>query len=441
MSRLLDQLGLGRPDLRAWAMYDWANSAFQTTIIAAVFPIYFASVVAADLPEAERTASFAWATTIAIVIVALVAPLLGAMADYAAVKKKMLGAFMAMGVVSTLAMYSLTRGEWMLALVLFVIGNVGVAGSVIFYESLLPHLAGESDLDRISSAGYAIGYLGGGVLLAINLLMIQQPGLFGIPDSGTAVRLSFASVGVWWLVFSVPLFRTVPEPPRLREPDEAPGANLVAAGVRRLLETFRELRQYKQAFLLLLAFLIYNDGIQTIIRMATIYGTSIGIDQTAMITALLITQFTGVPFAFLFGYLAGRVGARTAVFGGLAVYAVITVLGYYMTTGTHFFMLAILVGMVQGGTQALSRSLFASMIPRHKSSEFFAFFGVFERYAGILGPLVFASMVEATGSSRNAILAVLLFFIVGGALLAFVDVEGGRRAARAAEAGVTPVPS
>jgi UMF1 family MFS transporter len=441
MTTLLDHLGLGRPDLRAWAMYDWANSAFQTTIIAAVFPIYFASVVAVDLPDAERTSKFAWATTIAIVIVALVAPLLGAIADYAAVKKKMLGVFMAIGVGATLAMFGITRGDWMLALVLFVIGNVGVAGSVVFYESLLPHLVGESELDRVSSAGYAIGYLGGGVLLAINLLMIQQPSWFGIPDSGTAVRLSFASVGIWWLVFSIPLFRTVPEPARVIEQDEVRGASTIGAGVKRLLETLRELRRYKQAFLLLLAFLVYNDGIQTIIRMATIYGTSIGIDETAMITALLITQFTGVPFAFLFGHIAGRVGAKPAVFAGLLVYAVITVLGYFMKTATHFYMLAILVGMVQGGTQALSRSLFASMIPRHKSSEFFAFFGVFERYAGILGPLVFASMVELTGSSRNAILAVLVFFIVGGALLAFVDVDGGRRAARAAEAGLTPVRS
>jgi len=438
---LLERLGLGRPDLRAWAMYDWANSAFQTTIIAAVFPIYFASVVAVDLPETDRTSRFAWATTLAIVIVALVAPLLGAIADYAAVKKKMLAAFLALGAGSTLAMYWIVRGDWVLALVLFVIGNVGVAGSIVFYESLLPHLVGESELDRVSSAGYAIGYLGGGVLLAVNLLMIQQPALFGIPDDGTAVRLSFASVGVWWLVFSIPLFLKVPEPPRLIEPDESRRANAVAAGVKRLFETFHELRQYKQAFMLLLAFLVYNDGIQTIIRMATIYGTTLGIDQSAMITALLITQFTGVPFAFLFGHAAGRVGPRAAVFAGLAVYTVITVLGYFMQTATHFFMLAILVGMVQGGTQALSRSMFASMIPRHKSSEFFAFFGVFERYAGILGPLVFASMVEATGSSRNAILAVLVFFIVGGALLALVDVEGGRRAARAAEAGVTPVSS
>ncbi|HXW08183.1 MAG TPA: MFS transporter [Vicinamibacterales bacterium] len=436
---VLSRLGLGTGELRAWAMYDWANSAFYTTIVAAVFPIYFHSVVAGDLPGPQATSRFAWATTIAILIVAVVAPLLGAIADFAGLKKRFLAIFMGMGVLSATAMYWLTRGDWLLALVLFVIGNVGVAASVIFYESLLPHLVEESELDRVSSAGYAIGYLGGGVLLAINLLMIQRPTWFGIADPELAVRLSLASVGIWWLVFAVPLFLYVPEPARRIEAGERPAGSVVAAGARRLLETLQELRRYRQAFLLLLAFVVYNDGIQTIIRMASTYGTEIGIDQSALIAALLITQFTGVPFAFLFGYLAGRVGAKTAVFGGLAVYAGITVLGYFMQTATHFFVLAILVGMVQGGTQALSRSLFASMIPRHKSSEFFAFFGVFERYAGVLGPLIFATMVEATGSSRNAILAVIAFFVVGGGILAFVNVEEGRAAARLAEADVTTI--
>ena len=417
-------------------MYDWANSAFQTTIIAAVFPIYFHNVVAADLGDALSTSRFAWATTIAIVIVAVIAPLLGAIADFAAMKKKMLGAFVAIGVVSTTAMYWIGPGDWKLALMLFVLGNVAVAASIVFYESLLPHLVNEEELDRVSSAGYAIGYLGGGVLLAINLLMIQRPGWFGIPDTTTAVRLSLASVGIWWLVFSIPLFRCVPEPARRIEANESPDANLLATGVRRLIETFHELRRYKQAFLLLVAFLIYNDGIQTIIRMATTFGSQIGIDQNAMITALLITQFIGVPFAFLFGMVAGRIGAKTAIFVGLAVYAVIIALGYNMRTAAHFYALAIIVGMVQGGTQALSRSLFASMIPRHKSSEFFAFFGVFERYAGILGPLVFAAMVDATGQSRNAMLAVLAFFVVGGAVLVFVDVDAGRKVARQAEAAM-----
>ena len=437
MTKLLERLGLGRPDLRAWAMYDWANSAFQTTIIAAVFPIYFHSVVAVDLGESLSTSRFAWATTIAILIVAMIAPLLGAIADYAAMKKRMLAVFLGIGALSTIAMYWIGPGEWKFALVLFVIGNVGVAGSVVFYESLLPHLVSASELDRVSSAGYAVGYLGGGVLLAINLAMIQKPAWFGIPDAGTAVRLSLASVGVWWLVFSIPLFRRVPEPPRAVGVDAAPGNSLLATGVTRLIATFKELRTYKQAFMLLVAFLIYNDGIQTIIRMATTFGTQIGIDQNAMITALLITQFIGIPFAFMFGMLADRIGAKTAVFGGLAVYAIIVILGYNMSSAAHFYALALLVGMVQGGTQALSRSLFASMIPKHKSSEFFAFFGVFERYAGVLGPLVFALMVEATGQSRNAILAVLGFFIIGAFLLSFVNVEEGRRAARRAEAAVS----
>jgi UMF1 family MFS transporter len=440
MTRFLEKLGLGRQDLRAWAMYDWANSAFQTTIIAAVFPIYFHNVAAAGLPPAEATSRFAWATTISIIIVAVVAPLLGAIADYAALKKRLLGIFMGVGVVATAAMYWIQRGDWLFALVLFVIGNVGVAGSIVFYESLLPHLVGESELDRVSSAGYALGYLGGGVLLAINVLMIQKPGLFGIPDAATATRLSMASVAVWWLVFSLPLFRKVPEPARRVEAGERPQGNAFLTGVHRLFETFRELRRFKQAFLLLSAFLIYNDGIQTIIRMATTYGSEIGIDENAMIVALLITQFIGVPFAFLFGHLADRIGAKVAVIGGLVVYAGITVLGYFMSNATEFMALAILVGMVQGGTQALSRSLFASMIPRYRSSEFFAFFGVFERYAGILGPALFAWVVERSGTSRNAILSVLAFFVIGGAILVFVNVDEGRRAARAAEADAAPLP-
>jgi UMF1 family MFS transporter len=434
MHRLLERIGLGRPDLRAWAMYDWANSAFQTTIVAAVFPIYFGRVAAADLPEAQATARFAFATTIAILVVAMVVPLLGAIADYAAVKKKMLAVFAGIGIIATAGMYWIERGDWMLAVILFIIGNIGVAGSIVFYEALLPHLAGEKDLDKVSSAGYALGYLGGGVLLAINLLMIQKPSIFGIPDAGVATRLAFASVAVWWLVFSIPLFRRVPEPARRVEADEAAAGNALVNGARRLVHTFHELRRYRQAFLLLLAFLIYNDGIQTVIRMATPYGTELGLSTGSMITALLMTQFVGVPFAFLFGAFAAQIGAKRAVFVGLTVYAGITVVGYYMTTAVHFFALAILVGMVQGGTQALSRSLFASMIPRHRSSEFFAFFGVFERYAGVLGPLIFAIVVARTGTGRTAILSVVLFFIVGAFLLTFVDVEEGRRVARAAEA-------
>jgi UMF1 family MFS transporter len=243
-------------------------------------------------------------------------------------------------------------------------------------------------------------------------------------------------VAVWWVVFSLPLFLRVPEPPARLEPDERRGESPVRAAFARLGETFRELRGYRQAFLMLLAFLIYNDGIQTIIKMATAYGTEMGIGQSSLIGAILLVQFVGIPCSFLFGMLAGRIGAKHSLFLGLLLYTAISVLGYFMKTAAHFYLLAVLVGMVQGGTQALSRSLFASMIPRHKSGEFFGFFSIFEKFAGIFGPLIFAGTIAATGSSRNAILSVIAFFAVGAAILSLVDLDAGRAAARAAEAAL-----
>jgi UMF1 family MFS transporter len=429
----LERLCLHRAELRAWALYDWANSAFMTTIVAAVFPIYFNRVAAAGLTPAEASLRFAMATTIGLSVAAVLSPVLGAIADFAAVKKKMLAAFMGLGVIATACMALIQQGDWLLAAGLFVLGNIGATGSFVFYDSLLPHIARAGEIDRVSAAGYALGYLGGGVLLAVNLAWIQMPAFFGLDGAGTATRLSFLSVAIWWLGFSIPLFRSVAEPPRVIEADEQAGQRPIRVALTRLGETLHELRGYRQAFLMMLAFLVYNDGIGTIIRMATIYGTEIGLPEGALIGALLLVQFIGIPFAFLFGQIAGRIGAKRSIGLTLAIYMGISVLGYFMTSVGHFYALACAVGMVQGGSQALSRSMFASMIPRHKSSEFFGFFGVFEKFAGIAGPAVFALMIWATGSSRNAILSVLLFFVVGAALLAMVDVEEGRRAAQQAD--------
>ncbi len=433
---LLARLGLRTGEQRAWAMYDWANSAVQCTIITAVFPIYFASVAAADLPAAVATERFATATTIALIIVALLAPVLGAYADYAGAKKRLLGIFVAIGVAATAAMVLITHGEWKLAALLFIVVNIGVSASFVFYDSLLPHIAAPDEMDRVSSAGYALGYVGGGLLLAINLAWILKPAMFGLPDAGVASRLSFLSVAVWWLVFSIPLFRRVPEP-AVRPPDLPPGLGPLTASFRQLFSTLRELTRYRQAFLMLLAFLIYNDGIGTMIRMAGPYGKEIGLPENALIAAFVMVQFVGIPFAFAFGWLAGKIGAKTSIFVALVVYMGISVIGYYMTTTWQFFLLSFLVATVQGGSQALSRSLFATMIPRHKSSEFFGFFGVFEKFAGIVGPAIFAITVRATGSSRNAILSVIGFFVVGAALLWLVDVEKGQRTAREAEETAT----
>ena len=427
---VLDRLGLNRPELRAWAMYDWANSAFQSTVITAVFPPFFSAVAAAGLPPAVATARFAWATTIAVTITAVLGPILGAIADYRAIKKKMLAVFVGIGVVATMMMVSIGRGEWAYAAVLFMIANIAIASSFVFYDSLLPHIAAPEEMDRVSTAGYAIGYLGGGILLVINLLWILMPQRFGLPDTVAGIKLSFASVGVWWLVFSIPLFRRVPEPQRTLEADETANQNPVRAAFVRVRETFQELRGYRQAFLMLVAFLLYNDGIQTIIRMAAIYGAEIGIDQTAQIEAFVVVQFVGIPFSFLFGALAGRIGAKTGIFLALAVYIAISVLGYFMTAAWQFFVLAFLVGTVQGGSQALSRSLFARMIPKHKSSEYFGFFSVFEKFAGIAGPALFAASVSIFGSSRAAVLSVILFFICGGLVLTRVNVAEGEAHAR-----------
>ncbi|MEX2271557.1 MAG: MFS transporter [Vicinamibacterales bacterium] len=432
MQGIAARLGLNRPELRAWVLYDFANSAFQTTIIAAVFPIYFQRVAAADLPASVATSRFAWATTIAICIVAIVAPVLGALADTRKLKKPLLGIFLGIGAGATAAMYGIHEGDWKLALVLFVIGNVGVAGSIVFYEALLPHIARGDELDRVSTAGYAIGYLGGGLLLGLNLAMIQQPQWFGISDAGVATRLSFVSVAAWWVLFSWPLFRRVPEP-RVAPAVSMSAGDALAQSVRQLASTFRELRRYRQASLLLLAFFLYNDGIQTIIRMAAIYGAEVGIDQSALIGALLLVQFVGVPCSFAFGALAGRIGPKKAVMIGLTAYTGIVIFTYFMNDAREFYMLAGAVGMIQGGTQGLSRSMFASMIPRHRSSEFFAFFGVFERYAGVLGPAIFAVMA-GLGSSRTAILTLIPFFVIGMFLLMKVNVAAGRREAAAGEA-------
>jgi MFS transporter, UMF1 family len=440
------RLGLDRPELRAWAMYDWAASAMQTTIMVAVFPIYFVKVAGAGQVESGATQRLATMNTLALVVIALLSPVLGAISDYRGTKKRFLAAFMLIGVLAVLGMFFVGRGDLDLASALLVVSLIGVAGSFVFYEALLPHIARPDEIDRVSTAGYALGYVGGGILLAFNLAWIQRPDWFGLPSGAgltpsqatLPVRLAFVSVAIWWVIFSLPLFRRVREPAPRLETDERRGENPIRMAFVRLGETFRELRSYRQAFLMLLAFLIYNDGIQTIIKMATAYGTELDIGQNALIGAILLVQFVGIPCSFLFGMLAGRIGAKRALFLGLLTYTAISVLGYFMKTAAHFYVLAALVGTVQGGTQALSRSLFASMIPQHKSGEFFGFFSVFEKFAGIFGPLIFAGTIAATGSSRNAILSVILFFAVGGLLLWPLDVHEGQRAARAADQAVRP---
>ncbi len=445
----LNAIGLHRPELRAWAMYDWAVSSVQTVISTAVFPIFFLEIAADGLSPAQGTQAWNIANTVAALLIAVLAPILGAIADYKAAKKRFLVGFILLGVTATATMFLIQHGQLLFASILFVLSMVGASGSMTFYESLLPHIAADHEMDRVSTAGYALGYIGGGLLLALNLTWIMNPAAFGLPfgddltrsEATLPTRLAFLSVVVWWLLFSIPVLRRVPEPRRTIERDETTTTNPFAVAFTRLGETLRELRSYKQAALAMLAFTIYNDGIQAIVKNAAVFGREIGIERKDLIAAILLVQFIGIPFAFGFGVLAGKLGTKRTIFLGLVVYTGICIFAYGIDSTREFYILACLVGLVQGGTQALSRSLFANMIPKHKSGEFFGFFSVFEKFGGVFGPLVFAVAVGQSGSSRVAILWVIAFFVVGGVVLAFVNVPEGERAARAADTTVTTISS
>lgn len=437
---ILQRLGLHRPELRAWAMYDWAVSSVQTTIQVAVFNVYFVQIIASGLSPSGATQRLATANTIVAIVVAVLGPLLGTLSDFLAAKKRLLGGFLLLGAAAVSGLFFVQSGDLALGTVLFVLTLICATATTVFYEALLPHIAQPNEIDRVSTAGYALGYIGGGILLAANLAWILKPGIIGLPTSSDPMsstgtlpwRLAFLSVAVWWLLFSIPLFRRVPEPAPLVKPNES-FTRILRLTISQFSDTVRELRRYRQALIMLLAFLLYNDGIQTIIKMAAAYGSEIRIGNRDLIAAILIVQFVGIPFAFLFGMVADRVGAKKSIFVGLLVYVVISVLGYYMTTAAHFYLLALLTGMVQGGTQALSRSLFASLIPAYKSGEFFGFYSVFEKFASIFGPLLFALAIAVTGESRLAILSVIVFFVAGAAVLSLVNVEEGRAVAREAE--------
>lgn len=409
-------------------MYDWANSPFATTLMSALFPPFFRSlVINAGLPDRDATAFWGYTASAALLIGAFISPVLGAVSDYTGGKKKYVGVFAGAGILATACFVFIGDSAWPLGSALYIIAAIGFTGSIVFYESLLPHITTKKNIDKVSSRGYAIGYLGGGLLLAINLLWVAKPQWFGMPDVGYALRASFLSVAVWWAVFSIPFFLRVPEPGIVARtgPPRAP----LLEGFSRLAATFREIRKYRQLFTFLLAFWVYSDGIGTIIRMATAYGDEIGIGLTDMTLALVITQFVAVPFTFAFGNLAGRVSAKRAILLALVIYSAVSFSAYFMSTAMHFYILAFVVGTVQGGAGALSRSLYGAMVPRTRSAQFFGFYSLSTKFAGIFGPMIFGFISQLSGHSRYSIVSVMAFFIVGALILLRVDVDEGSRVA------------
>jgi len=421
--------------IHAWCMYDWANSAFVTTVMAALLPIFFRNVAAVTLPESQHhlaTSFWGYTASIAMLVVALLSLMLGPVADYGSSKKRFLAMFIGLGVLSTSLLTLTGVGQWAWVSILFILGNIGFAGSEVFYDSMLPHIARPEEIDSISIKGYTLGYVGGGLLLAANICMIWFLPKTIVQSSHEAVpvlgmRLSFLSVSIWWAVFSIPLFRRVLEPHGVRP--GLGGNNPLKIAIQRLSATFRDIRSYKQLFIFIIAFWFYNDGIGTIIKMATAYGDEIGIGTMDLVGALMLTQIVGIPFTLVFGKLAERIGAKRGILIGLSVYILIATGGFFMTKAIHFWILAFFVGLVQGGTQALSRSLFGAMIPKEKSAEFFSFYNISGKFAGVMGPAIFGLASQFAETSRMGILSLVLFFVVGGILLMKVDAKSGENVA------------
>ncbi|GGA73236.1 MFS transporter [Ornithinibacillus halotolerans] len=413
----------------SWAMYDFGNSAFATTMLAAILPIFYSSVAANNIDSGLATSYWGYANSIAVLIVAILAPVLGAIADFSAAKKKFLRFFAFMGMVASISLAFTGQGDYIFVAILFIIGSIGFSGANVFYDAFLPEVADEKDIDKVSTRGFALGYVGGGILLLVNVAMILKPGWFGLADQVMAMKVSFAMVGLWWLIFSIPLFKNIHD--EKKEPVKR-DKSYMRIGFSRIGTTFREISRFKQLLLFLFAFWLFNDGISTIIRMATIYGTEIGIGQNDLIVALLITQFVGIPSTFFFGWLAGKITAKRALMITLFIYLGIVIIGYFMNSALHFYLLATAVGFVQGGAQALSRSIYGRMIPENKKGEFFGFYGISSKFSAVFGPFVFGFVGQITGNSRFGILSLIVFFIAGIILLSLVNVQKGVEAAKKA---------
>jgi MFS transporter, UMF1 family len=425
----------------AWAFYDWANSAFTTTVMAVFFPILFKQYWSAGIDINVSTFRLGLANALASLVVAAMAPILGAFADHSGRRKGLLICFTYLGVLMTATLPLVGQTHWLVALCVYACGAIGFSGSVAFYDSLLPQVAPVDRIDQVSSLGYALGYLGGGILLAFDVVMTLKPALFGLADATQAVKASFVSVALWWGLFALVTFIWVPADTK---PRSLPLGQQITTGWRKVRSTLKKIRQLKALFTFLLAYWCYIDGVDTIVRMAVDYGMSIGLDRNDLITALLITQFIGFPSALLFGQLGKHWGVRRSIYLALAVYMAVTVWGAMMSSPMEFYLLAAVIGLVQGGIQALSRSYYSRLIPHDQSAEFYGFYNMLGKFAAIVGPLLMGltglivkrlllppaptpQQITATGllATRAGIVSVLLLFIAGGVLFYFVDETKG----------------
>ncbi len=395
----------------SWAFYDWANSAFATTVMAGFFPLFFAQYWAGDLAPGERTFWLGVASSVSSIVVMILAPLLGGLADRRGYKKRFLFVTTLLGACSTAAMYWVAKGDWGTALLLFTLASIGFFAGTSFYDSLIVNVSSEKDMDRTSALGYGLGYLGGGLLFALNVFMFQKPQSFGLENGAEAILLSFLMVGIWWVLFSLPLFRNVQEHPK-------PSAG---NDWQELKATFRLILTMKPVLYFLGAYWLYIDAVDTIIRMAVDYGVKLGFDPGSLIKALLLVQFLGFPAAVAYGWLADRFGTKTMLYVAIGIYIGVTCWAYTLQTEAQFYWMAAAIATVQGGIQSLSRSYYAKLIPPDQAGQFFGFYNMLGKFAAVLGPIVVGQTALLVDNQRLPILTLLPFFVVGAWLLSKVE--------------------
>lgn len=415
-----------------WCLYDWANSAFATTILAAVLPVYFAGSI---VPEQGVELAFAgykgylsatslWGYTsgLTTLFIMISAPVLGGIADYSHRKKSFLMVFCYSGSLMTTLLFFSGPGDVFYTLLLFCLAHYFFVGGNVFYDAFLPFLSKDKEMDRLSGQGYALGYLGGGLLLALNVFFIQFSQDLGV-QKGTAVRLSLASAGLWWALFGTISFQLFREQ-KGAYPQRRTLGQSALVGLRKAWQTTRAITRYKNILIFLVSYMIYNDGVQTVIKMASIYGKDeLRLSTGTLLGTLLMVQFIGIGGALLISRVARWFGTKQTIMAALLVWLVLTIFAYRMHSSLEYWLLGIVVGLILGGTQALSRSLYGRLIPRDQSAQFFGYFSMFAKFSAIWGPIVFAFIRQVTGTSRLSILCLSLFFLIGWILLFFVKEE------------------
>lgn len=400
----------------SWAFYDWANSAFATTVIAGFFPLFFKQYWSQGTEATISTFWLGLGNSGASFLILLMAPILGAVADSGGVHKRLLAAFALLGILCTAGFFLVAQGAWQWAIFLYVVAIVGFSGANVFYDAMLPSLTEPGDFHRLSALGYSLGYLGGGILFMINVAMTLKPELFGLADAAQAVRYSFLSVALWWLVFTLPLLLGVPE-----QPGTSTAGFSIGYEVKKLYATLTEIKAHRNLWLFLVAYWFYIDGVATIIRMAVDYGMAIGLPANSLIIALLLVQFIGFPATLVFGKIGQKYGAKTGLWIGLWAYVIATICASFMSSTTEFYALAVVLGLVQGGVQSLSRSLFGQLVPMGKSGEYFGFLNMLGKAAAVLGPLLVGVVAATTGNSRIGLVSIIILFLVGMWFLRQVD--------------------